>query len=73
VANKTNEQKDMDENKRLKAARVLRGLTQRELGARIGRNEIEISRLETGRATPDHELKVLIAEVLQKPIVEIFD
>jgi transcriptional regulator with XRE-family HTH domain len=63
----------MAENKRLRAARVLQGLTQLQLAEKIGRKEIEISRFETGRARPDSEVKCLIADVLQKPAIELFD
>ncbi len=67
------ENKDMASNYRLKAARVLRGLTQLQLAEQIGSKEINISRLETGRANPDAPMKRRIAEVLQKPAIELFD
>jgi transcriptional regulator with XRE-family HTH domain len=60
-------------NLRLKAARVLKGLTQLQLADQVGRKEIEISRFETGRARPDSEMRRRIAEILQKPAYEIFD
>ena len=63
----------MATNLRMKAARVLRGLTQMQLAEQIGLKEIEISRLETGRARPDPALRLRIAEILQKPAHEIFD
>jgi transcriptional regulator with XRE-family HTH domain len=63
----------MAENNRLKAARVLRGLTQLQLADRIGKKEIEVSRFETGRAQPDAEVKRRIADVLQRPAFELFD
>lgn len=63
----------MASNYRMKAARVLRGLTQLQLAERVGLKEIEVSRLETGRAHPDAEVKRRIAEVLQKPAFELFD
>jgi len=63
----------MATNLRLKAARVLRGLTQLQLADLVGRKEIEISRLETGRTQPEPDLKRRIAEILQKPAFEIFD
>ncbi len=47
----------MAENRRLAAARVLKGLTQRQLAEAVGAREIESSRM---------------AEVLQKPAMEIF-
>jgi transcriptional regulator with XRE-family HTH domain len=63
----------MASNNRLKAARVLRGLTQLQLAEKLGLKEIEVSRLETGRALAPAELKLRIAEVLQKPTFELFD
>ena len=63
----------MAANYRLKAARVLRGLTQLQLADRIGLQEHDVSRLETGRAQADTQLKRRIAEVLQKPTYELFD
>jgi transcriptional regulator with XRE-family HTH domain len=63
----------MAENNRLKAARVLHGLTQLQLAEKIGRKEIEVSRIETGRAQPDSEVKRRIAEVLRKPVFELFE
>ena len=63
----------MAANTRLKAARVLKGITQFQLAEKIGTREIEISRIETGRARPGPDLKRRIAEVLQKPAFELFD
>ena len=63
----------MASNYRLKAARVLKGLTQLQLADKVGAKEIDISRMETGRARPDAETKRRIAEVLHKPAFEIFD
>ena len=63
----------MATNNRLRAARVLRGMTQLQLADKIGKKEIEVSRFETGRAEPDAEVKRRIAEVLQKPAFELFD
>lgn len=57
----------------MKAARVLRGLTQLQLAEKVDLKEIEVSRIETGRLSPDAELKRRIAEVLQKPTFEVFD
>ena len=62
----------MAKNNRLRAARVLRGMTQLQLAEKIGRKELDISRIETGRAVPDRATKRLIAEVLQKPAYELF-
>lgn len=63
----------MAANTRLKAARVLMGMTQLALAEKVGAKEIEISRIETGRVSPDRDLKGRIAEVLRKPTFELFD
>ena len=63
----------MAENRRMAAARVLAGLTQRQLAEKVGTREIEISRIETGRVCPAAELKGRIAAVLGKPAFEIFE
>ncbi len=63
----------MADNRRLRAARVLKGFTQLQLAERVGAKEIEISRIETGRIQPTAELKQRIAAVLQKPTFELFD
>lgn len=63
----------MAANIRLKAARVLKGMTQLQLAEKMGRREIEISRIETGRAQPDPKTKNRIAELLQKPAFELFE
>jgi transcriptional regulator with XRE-family HTH domain len=55
------------------AARVLKGLTQRQLAEQVGTKEIEVSRIETGRVQPTAAVKQRIAEVLGKPTFEIFD
>ena len=62
----------MAENRRLAAARVLKGLTQRQLAEKVGTREIEISRIETGRVMPDATMKQRIATVLEKPTFELF-
>ena len=63
----------MARNARLKAARVLQGLTQLQLAEQVGRKEIDISRYETGRSRPDLEMKRRIAEVLGRATYELFD
>lgn len=68
-----NEPKRMATNNRLRAARVLQGLTQLQLAEKIGKPEIEVSRMETGRARPTEEMKRRISTVLQKPAFELFD
>jgi len=62
----------MAANNRLKAARVLKGMTQLHLAEAVGLKEIEISRIETGRADADADLKRRIADVLGKPTFELF-
>jgi len=63
---------NMAANNRLKAARVLKGMTQLQLGELVGLKEIEISRIETGRCEPQLRLKEKIAAVLEKPTFELF-
>ena len=63
----------MATNNRLRAARALQGLTQRQLAEQVGLKELDISRFETGRANPDPDTKRRIAQALQKPTFEIFD
>jgi transcriptional regulator with XRE-family HTH domain len=63
----------MAANNRLKAARVLKGLTQLQLAEIVGLKEIEVSRFETRRGTPSAETKQRIATALGKPAWEIFD
>jgi DNA-binding XRE family transcriptional regulator len=73
VRHRNNNQAGMAANNRMKAARVLQGLTQLQLAGLVGVKEIEISRIETGRAQPEATLKQRIAEVLRKPTFELFD
>ena len=42
----------MAANNRLKAARVLMGMTQLQLAEKVGVKEIAVSRIETGRSNP---------------------
>ena len=63
----------MAANNRLKAARVLMGMTQLQLAEKVGVKEIEISRIETGRTRPDEKLKRQITDQLHKPAFELFD
>jgi DNA-binding XRE family transcriptional regulator len=63
----------MAANNRMKAARVLKGMTQYQLAEMVGTKEIEISRIETGRAVPESSLKQRIADALSKPTFELFD
>jgi DNA-binding XRE family transcriptional regulator len=63
----------MASNNRLKAARVLKGMTQLQLADQVGLKEIEVSRIETGRVDAEAELKRRIADVLEKPTFELFN
>ena len=62
----------MAQNLRLAAARVLRGMTQRDLAERIAQRENDVSRYETGRAVPEADTKRRIAEALGEPTDELF-
>ena len=48
----------------MKAARMLKGMTQYDLAQSVGCTEALMSKIETGRARPDRELKKRIACVL---------
>jgi len=50
---------------RMKAARMIKGLTQLDLAQRVGCSEALISKIETGRTSPDRELKERIACILE--------
>ena len=63
----------MGRNIRLRAARVVLGMTQLQLAEQVGLQEIQVSRYETGRAKPTPELKARIAALLKKAPYEIFE
>jgi len=48
-------------------------MKQRDLAEWLGVKEIEVSRWETGRATPAPEIKKRVAAALGRPSYEIFD
>jgi len=48
----------------MRSARRKLGLTQQGLSLRAGCSESHIAKIETGRATPDPDLKRAIAEIL---------
>lgn len=50
---------------RMKAARMIKGLTQLDLAQRVECSEALISKIETGRARADRELKERIACILE--------
>lgn len=60
-------------NTKLKAARVLRSMTQLQLAGKVGLKEIDVSRFETGRSWPNSEMKKRIAEVLGQATQDLFD
>jgi DNA-binding XRE family transcriptional regulator len=68
-----NDKLKMAANNRLKAARVLQGMTQLQLAQRVGLKEIEVSRIETGRCEPHLPMKEKISAVLGKPTFELFN
>ena len=49
----------------MKSARMLKGLSQHGLAERVGCSEAAISRIETGRASPERDLKERIARELE--------
>ncbi len=63
----------MSKNNRLRAARVYLGLTQLQLAQQCGLKEMTVSRLETGRAQANPELKAVLANILRKPAAELFE
>ena len=65
--------RNMAVNNRLRAARVLLGMTQLQLAEKIGVKEITVSRIETGRSEPDADTKRRMADVLRKPAFELFN
>lgn len=54
--------------------RALRGpMTQAELARRIGRTQGLVSRIELGTVGLTDELKLRIAQALDRPVAELFD
>jgi len=49
----------------MKTARAAKGWTQRDLAEQAGCSEPLVSKIETGRATPDRELKERLARLLE--------
>ena len=56
----------------IKKYRVLAGLTQEELAARVGVRRETILRLEAGKYNPSLKLAMDIAKVLATPIESLF-
>jgi transcriptional regulator with XRE-family HTH domain len=55
----------------MRAARRRLGWTQLELARRVGCTESLVTKIETGRATPERELKEAIANELNIPTWEV--
>lgn len=58
---------------RLKVLRAENGLTQADLGARIGVSRQAINAVETGKFDPSLELAYRLARVFDMPIETLFD
>jgi putative transcriptional regulator len=58
---------------RLKVLRAEHGLTQADLGARIGVSRQAINAVETGKFDPSLELAYRLARVFDMPIESLFD
>ena len=58
--------------KRMKALRVLGGLTQKDLAQKIGKSQQIISLIETGNFEPRGNLRKNIAKVLKTNPEELF-
>jgi putative transcriptional regulator len=57
---------------RLRVARAERNLSQGELAARAGVTRQTISSIETGQYVPSALLAFVLAEVLERPVHELF-
>lgn len=62
----------MYERKRLKAARIAKGVTQTELAARIGLTAQAVSSFEKGTKEPKMEMVKRIAEALGISVAELY-
>ena len=56
----------------LKRYRLLKGLTQEQLGELVGARRETIMRLEAGKYNPSLKLAMDIAHVMEVPIEELF-
>ncbi len=52
--------------------RESRGLTQQQLGDRIGATDVTVSRWETGRRQPDHNALAAISEALACDLTDLY-
>jgi transcriptional regulator with XRE-family HTH domain len=51
----------------MKAARIMKNMTQFDLARASGLSEAQVSKIETGRAMPDYDTRKRIADVLDIP------
>lgn len=63
----------LDLAQKLKRARVLTGLSQKELGKKLGVSDKTISAYELGRAIPPLPTLQKIAEITEKPLEYFFE
>lgn len=61
-----------NKNLKLKAARVLKGLSQQELADKIGVSRQTISSIENGGYNPTINLCINICKILDKTLDELF-
>lgn len=57
---------------RIKEARTAKGLTQAQLAEACGVSESAIQMYEIGQRVPRDSLKVVLANVLEKPVQDLF-
>ncbi|MBU1181370.1 MAG: helix-turn-helix transcriptional regulator [Proteobacteria bacterium] len=57
---------------KLRVFRVMKGLTQEDLGEKVGCNQSLVSKIERKRYVPDPSLKKAIADVLGRDVDEVF-
>lgn len=55
----------------IKEARIIRGLTQKQLATLIGCSTCHLYKLETNRAIPSRKLALVLAKTLHLDLVEI--
>ncbi len=57
--------------RKLKAARILAGMTQREVAGKINVSESRVTAWETGRADPNPKERAQLSELLNIPSYEV--
>ncbi len=53
--------------------RVRAGLSQQDLGDRVGRTNVQLSRIENGKSAPEFESLSLLADALGVEVRDLFD